>query len=340
MSAIPSIFSIFRFPIHFFTFLSFFIFSCFSFFHFFVFFVFFILFIFSFFFVFSLIFPFFHFSMCFFSQRRGKKKTQHFKCALQICRYLRVGHQTSLQFASRLLMRLTSPVALRLQQPQCLDGATLCAEKTLTCLCKRASWWLTCMAPTTFSSVRVAWLRRIRSAASWLISGCERSREKSLSTSHEKQTQRRNLNELNSSQWSHHSDAYISLPSQPSSHCSSPSLMEGATKRCNSGQQTDRRSKTKPRLTTSYRQKLRSRILPQSSTRPTSSSTRETVRAKTKKTQSQGHKNKSSHPKTNCLKMISNHKSHLSQKWPRTLPSSSGLILPSLATPHQGIRSA
>ena len=38
--------------------------------------------------------------------------------------------------------------------------------------CKRARWWLTCMVLKKFSSMRVAWLRKICSAASWLISCC------------------------------------------------------------------------------------------------------------------------------------------------------------------------
>ena len=45
-----------------------------------------------------------------------------------------------------------------------------------------------------------------------------------------------NFNVSNTSQLSHHCDIYTSLPSQPFAYCYSPSLMEGATKRCNSGQ--------------------------------------------------------------------------------------------------------
>ena len=51
---------------------------------------------------------------------------------MEKCAAMRVRHQTSFEFASRLPTRFASPVALRLQQPQCptnVDGATLFAEE-------------------------------------------------------------------------------------------------------------------------------------------------------------------------------------------------------------------
>ena len=107
-------------------------------------------------------------------QQRQGKIAQQLQCALHLCRNLLVRHQTTLEFASRFLARITSPVAQRLQQPQrptSVDGTTLFRRKTHwpDRARKRVGGW-TCMIPGKFSSVRVAWLRNICPAASWLIS--------------------------------------------------------------------------------------------------------------------------------------------------------------------------
>ena len=59
-----------------------------------------------------------------------EKNAQQFKCALHICRNLFIRHQTTLEFPSRILARLTSPVAQRFQQlPPALTAPNCLTEK-------------------------------------------------------------------------------------------------------------------------------------------------------------------------------------------------------------------
>ena len=63
------------------------------------------------------------------------------------------------------------------------------------------------------------------------------------------------FNESNMSQLSHHHDTCTSLPSQPFPYCCSPALM-GATKRCNSGQNTDHKSRQHSQLRTAVARQM------------------------------------------------------------------------------------
>ena len=65
-------------------------------------------------------------------QHHQGKTAQQLKCAIHTCRNLLIRHQTTLEFASRFLAKFASPVAQRLQHPQCptsVEGTTLIAEK-------------------------------------------------------------------------------------------------------------------------------------------------------------------------------------------------------------------
>ena len=87
------------------------------------------------------------------------KKCAAIKKALPICRNLLVRHQTTLEFASRFLARFTTPVAQRLQQPQCpnsVDGTTLFAEKHIGVTMHKSELVTDVHGTVKFSSVRVA----------------------------------------------------------------------------------------------------------------------------------------------------------------------------------------